>query len=181
MELLLALLDADELVDVPPAELIAEVARPAGGPIYPVSLATETDEIGDSERPPFMPGAVAAAEEGPDEVALLAAGSPAELLAAVPLHLTASAEDQHDISPSRNGGRPLTRNLDRNPLERTARSWPAPDHNVSALALGVGSGLVTNVVPSEPASTRTWPYPPVTAPYEPRWKRRPAHPPNGLP
>jgi hypothetical protein len=108
VELLLALLDADDLVAVPAAELGPDRARPAGGVLMVRTFVVESD--GESVRDGSLNAQVS--DKGPelarpqsvptpDKVALLAAGPLDELAAAVARHLLAQVEDTYDSGDSR--------------------------------------------------------------------------------
>ena len=109
VELLLALLDATDLVEVPPAELGPDKARPAGG-----VLMVETFVVGLAETPvqgqypessgdeqQLDPTKSSSPTPPPDRAALLASGTPDQLAAAVGLHLLAQVEDTHDAGDAR--------------------------------------------------------------------------------
>ncbi|PZS37446.1 MAG: hypothetical protein DLM62_19175 [Pseudonocardiales bacterium] len=118
VDLLLALLDADELIDVPTTELGPDQAQPAGGilmcsiTLLPEGDAgsgdapgTETaqDAIGNTLPPPDAPTPVVqdATPNVPDDAALTATGSPSDLAVAVAMHLAAMTEDERDGGGSR--------------------------------------------------------------------------------
>jgi hypothetical protein len=106
VNLLLALLDARQLAEVPVAELTPERARPAGGilfthitgaapspPAAPVINPAEAAARAVESTPdtPDQPPAVSP----PDEAAIKAAGRPADLAAAVATHLVGIAGDTY--------------------------------------------------------------------------------------
>ncbi len=102
VDLLMALFTATDPIDVPTGSLGPDQAQPVGvvllemrltGPA-PAAPATHPAE----ERPR---GGEALPAAGPDRVALLASGPPADLAAALAEHLLAMAEDIHDAAPSR--------------------------------------------------------------------------------
>jgi len=116
VNLLLALLDADELVDVPPTELGPDKARPAGGIFFSTSFVTGEANSGENvsgsgaaqdateKAAPSGDGTTVvqnAMSNIPDDTALTAAGPPGELAVAVAMHLTAMTEDEHDGGTSR--------------------------------------------------------------------------------
>ncbi|MDT7597660.1 MAG: hypothetical protein QOJ06_3206, partial [Pseudonocardiales bacterium] len=118
VDLLLALLDADELVDVPPTELVSDKARPAGGIVRSTSLITgseaspgEAPDTGapqnaaenNTSQPADAPTPVVhnATPTIPDDAALTAAGPPGDLTIAIAMQLTAMAEDERDGAASR--------------------------------------------------------------------------------
>ena len=108
--LLLALLDAANVVDIPIDALTPDKARPAGGVIYymmygPVGASPADSANGggptDSTRIASSPAGASSDEPEtrtatPDRVAEVAAGPPNELAEAVALHLMAMTEDAHD-------------------------------------------------------------------------------------
>jgi hypothetical protein len=106
-DLLLALLDADELVDVDTSELGIDKARPAGGHRDTADAEIEQDTPGDgaSAVPSPNPATLDPTSNAADNAALIAAGSPGELAVAVAVavakHLMAMAEDRIDGAASR--------------------------------------------------------------------------------
>jgi len=108
VNLLLALLDADDLTEVPASELTAEKAQPAGGVFFSASFV-----VGEASKPmerpaveeedavtPATPSAEAVhgpagMADDPDEAAITAAGPPEALAIAVARKLTSMAGDVH--------------------------------------------------------------------------------------
>ena len=124
MNLLLALLDADELSDVPASELTAEKAQPAGGVFFSTSYVvgeapTSTEQIPVKEERAMDPALQPAeavqdptgAADDPDEAAITAAGPPEELAIAVALKLTGIADDIYQGGGSRANARFALRQL----------------------------------------------------------------------
>lgn len=102
VDLLMALFTATDPIDVPTSSLGSDQAQPVGVVLLEMTLngpaAPAEDTLPTAERPPDAE-ALPAAE--PDQAALMAAGPPADLAAALTEHLLAMAEDTHDAAPSR--------------------------------------------------------------------------------
>ncbi len=112
VDLLLALLDAEDLVEVPLAELGSDKARPAGGMLYSTSFVSPTepgseemttDASVDADLPTesSAPKAQHDESEAEDRVAMIAAGPPEDLAVAVAGQLAAMTEDHHGGAASR--------------------------------------------------------------------------------
>ncbi|MFJ3644475.1 hypothetical protein [Streptomyces murinus] len=122
VSLLLGLLACPEedLVDVPATSLGAEESAVAGEVLVETHVVTsEQDQNADVGIPLSTSRTDGAEAPGPDDAALIAAGSPAELAVAVAQKLTSMIEDHYDSGSSRNGRvLALRRLLDKLPSER---------------------------------------------------------------
>lgn len=103
VQLLLALADADQLVDVPVGELGPDQAFPAGGVV--ATMIFTPGSAGTANLPP-SPSKVASppsgpADDSPDSAAVAAAGPVEDLLVTTAGHLTAMVADVKDAAASR--------------------------------------------------------------------------------
>lgn len=117
VNLLLALLDADKLVDVPTSELGPDKAQPAGGILYSTwkpggdgtgagdapGIGTAQNATDNTSPPADTPTPVVqnTTSNLPDDAALTAAGPTSDLAVAVAMHLTSMTEDECDGGASR--------------------------------------------------------------------------------